>query len=71
MNIRRGWQVWKMDDRFLAPIALSFTLALVGWMVHMNFDLFHSRGQVQLLFLVSAMIAALYNMARKQTSSAL
>jgi O-antigen ligase len=62
-TIHRGWQVWKVDDRFLAPLALGLTLSVVAWMIHMNFEHFHNRPQVQLLLLVAGLIVATYNIA--------
>lgn len=63
-TINRGWQVWRLKDRFLSPLALSFSLAIIAWMVHMNFDLFHNRPQVQSMLLVAGMITAIYNLGR-------
>lgn len=62
-TLRRGWRIWQLDDRLLGPIGLGFTMALVGWMAHMFFDIFHNRSQVQLLLLLGGLIAALGNMA--------
>lgn len=61
-TIRRGWQCWKFADRFLSPLALGFTAAIVGQMAHMLIDVFHSRPQVQLLWLLAALITAMRNM---------
>jgi len=44
----------------LAPLALGFTAAILGHMAHMMFDTFHSRPNVQSLWLDAAMIGALY-----------
>jgi putative inorganic carbon (HCO3(-)) transporter len=61
-TIRRGWQCWKFNDRFLSPLALGFTGAIVGQMAHMFIDVFHTRSQVQLLWLVASLIIAMGNM---------
>ncbi|MFL7839869.1 MAG: O-antigen ligase family protein [Candidatus Promineifilaceae bacterium] len=60
--IRWGWQGWQLQDRLLSPLALGFTVAIVGQMVHMCFDLFHSRPQIQLLWVVAALVIAIRNM---------
>lgn len=60
--IRRGWQGWQLRDRLLSPLALGFTVAIVGQMAHMFFDVFHSRPQVQTLWLVAGLITAMRNM---------
>jgi putative inorganic carbon (HCO3(-)) transporter len=57
--IRRGWQGWQLRDRSLSPLALGFTAAIVGQMAHMFFDIFHSRPQVQTLWLVAALVIAM------------
>lgn len=59
VTLRRGWQQWKRADAFLSPIALGFTAALIGHMVHMNVDLFNGRPQIQLLCVVAALVAAM------------
>jgi O-antigen ligase len=59
-TVHNKYLLWQTKDRFLSPLALAFTLALVGWMAHMNFDLFHGRPQVQLMMVVSGLIAALH-----------
>lgn len=61
-TVRRGWQCWKLSDRFLSPLALGFTAAIAGQMVHMFVDVFHSRPEVQLLWLVAGLITAIRNM---------
>ena len=61
-TIRRGWQCWKLSDRFLSPVALGFTVAIVGQMAHMLVDVFNSRPQVQLLWLVAGLITAMRSM---------
>ena len=62
-TINHGWQVGKLNDRFLSPLALGFVMSMVAWMVHMNLEHFHNRPQVQLLLLVAGIITAMYNMA--------
>jgi O-antigen ligase len=58
-TLRRGWQCWKRADPLLAPLALGFTAALMGQMLHMQVDIYSSRPQVQLLFVVAALLGAM------------
>jgi putative inorganic carbon (HCO3(-)) transporter len=58
-TVRNGMNAWKANDGSLSPIALGLTAGLVGQLVHMNFDIFQSRPQVQLLWVVSALLVAI------------
>lgn len=58
-TIHRGWQCWKRQDRLLSPLALGFAAALIGHMVHMLFDLFNDRPNIQFLWLIAGLIFAL------------
>jgi O-antigen ligase len=63
--LRRGWQAWTLHDRFLSPIALGFSAAILGHMLHMFVDFFIQRPQVQLLWLIAGLITAMYLMGIK------
>jgi putative inorganic carbon (hco3(-)) transporter len=58
-TLRRGWQRWKRADALLSPLALGFTAALMGQMLHMNVDNFNTRPQMQLLCVVAALIGVM------------
>ena len=58
-TMRRGWQCWRCSDPVLAFPALAFAAAIAGQMIHMGVARFTGRPQVQLLWLVSAIIAAI------------
>ncbi|MCX9078786.1 MAG: O-antigen ligase family protein, partial [Candidatus Methanoperedens sp.] len=62
VTLRRGWRVWRFNDRFLSPLALGFTVAIMGSMFHMFFDVFRSRPEMQTLWVNSALIVAMLNM---------
>lgn len=47
------------QEPFFSPLSLGFTAPLVGQMVHMLFDMFHSRPQVQHLWLTAALSTAM------------
>jgi len=61
-TVRQGWQCWKFGDRFLSPLALGFTVAIVGQMAHMLVDVFHGRPQLQSLWLIAGLITAMRSM---------
>lgn len=63
--IRRGWQCWRVKDRFLSPIALGFTAAIIGHMIHTAVDLFNGRLQAQLLWLIAGLITAMGKIDRQ------
>ena len=59
-TLHQGWQVWKFKDPFLSPLALGFTVAIIGQMVHMLVDIFHVRCLVQILWLSAGLIPAMH-----------
>ncbi len=67
-TIRQGWQSWQRRDRFLSPIALGLTLAIVGQMFHMTVARFSGRPQIQMLWLVAGIITAIYYNMDGETS---
>jgi O-antigen ligase len=62
-TLRMGWLASKCEQPLLAPLALGFTLAIAGQMVHMFVDIFAGRPQVQTLWLCAGLIAAMYIVA--------
>lgn len=59
-TVHRGWQGARLNDRLLSPLALGFTAAIAGHMVHMLVDFFNQRPEVQLLWLIAGLITAMY-----------
>jgi len=59
MAIHRGWNIWHQHDRLLSPIALGLLAGIVGQIVHMNFDVFNDRPQIQLLCIVVGLLTAM------------
>jgi putative inorganic carbon (hco3(-)) transporter len=59
----RGWEGWRRNDRFLSPLALGLTAAVVGHLMHMNVDFFIHRPQVQLLWLFAGLITVIQTLA--------
>ena len=58
-TLYRGWRAWMRRDRIVSPLALAFAAALLGQMVHMSVDIFNGRAQVQMLWLVAGLLAAM------------
>ncbi|MCA9193630.1 MAG: O-antigen ligase family protein [Planctomycetales bacterium] len=58
-----GWSAWRFKDRILAPIGLAFAAAIAGHMVHMAVDVFNSRTQVEILWVVMGISAATFKIA--------
>jgi O-antigen ligase len=67
--MRKGWRCWRLQDRFLSPLALGFTAALVGHMLQMGVDVFRGRPIQQLVWLVAGLLTAMYGMCARQSSS--
>jgi O-antigen ligase len=61
VTLRRGWQCWKSDDRFLALLGLGCTAAVAGHMTQMHVDEFNDRVVMQLLWLIASLVAAMHN----------
>jgi O-antigen ligase len=62
--LRYGLRAWNSRDRELAPIGLAIMAGLTGSMVHMAVDIFNSRVQVQILWAVMGVVAAVYRITR-------
>jgi putative inorganic carbon (HCO3(-)) transporter len=67
--LRRGWHTYRLRDPLLSALALGFTAAIAGQMVHMFVDTFNNRPQVQLLWVVAALISAMSRIAAPGQSS--
>lgn len=67
--VRKGWASWKQNDRLLSTLALGFTTAIIGNMVHQSVDIFHDRSVTQLLWLVAGLLFAMNGILRTQSAS--
>ena len=54
--LRTGWRCWKQNDRYLSLLALGVTAAIVGDLVHMNFDVFQIGPVQELLWLLAGLL---------------
>jgi len=67
VTLRRGWRCWQARDPLLSPLALGLAAGVVGTMAHMTVEIFNTRAQVQLLWLVAALLAAMAAIAPADT----
>jgi O-antigen ligase len=58
-TFRKGWQTWKAADPALSMCALACTAAAISHTIHLHLDLFSGREQVQLLWLMCALIVVM------------
>lgn len=70
-TIHQGWRCWMSKDRLLSSLALGFSVAIIGQMVHMNVDIFNGRPQTQLLWLIAGLLTAISGMREMQKAQAL
>ncbi len=63
-GFRYGLATWLRRDRWLAPIGLAIAGAIAGHMVHMLVDIFNSRTQVQILWLIIGIGGAAYRLSK-------
>lgn len=63
-----GWRVWQARDRALSPLALALVCGIVGQLVHMHLDLFHARPQVQLLWMLCAILVVMHHFVRNSAT---
>ncbi len=63
-----GWRAYRqtqqfdksIDCRFWSPLAIGLTAAFLGQTIHMSFDIFNSRAQIQMICLVAALICSVF-----------
>ena len=58
-TLRRGFWCVSAGASTVAPVAAGLTAALLGQFVHMTVELFQSRPQIQLLWLVAGLLTAM------------
>lgn len=62
-SLRYGIAAWLKKDRLLSPLGLAIAAGLMGTILHMAVDIFNSRIQVQILWAVIGIAAAVYRVA--------
>jgi O-antigen ligase len=61
-----AWRVWRIGHRFYSVLALALLGAVAGHAVHLSVDIFNNRPIVQMLWMFSGLIMALYAMTREK-----
>lgn len=67
-TLRRGWRCVKAYDPLLSPLAVGLAAGVAGQLVHMGVDIFQDRPQVEGLWLVAALLAAMELIIRRERS---
>ncbi|NOG83481.1 MAG: hypothetical protein HND49_06665 [Planctomycetes bacterium] len=67
-SIRNSWKSWQTQDPLLAPVGLALSCAIVGHMVHMNFDTFQKRPTIQVFWICCALSLAIFNSLKSERS---
>ena len=57
-SLRRGWLALRASTTQLLPYVVALNAAFLALLVHMNFEPFHGRPQVMLLFTVAGLLYA-------------
>jgi O-antigen ligase len=65
-GLLQGWRTWRMSDPQWSPIGLALCAALAGHSLHLAVDIFNSRTQVQILWLVLGLVTAVYRTAQPE-----
>ena len=55
----QGFKCWQLRDTMFAPLALGCSAAIVGFMVHLNFDIFRTGAAVDLMWLFGGLVTAM------------
>ncbi|MCU1378813.1 MAG: O-antigen polymerase [Acidimicrobiales bacterium] len=69
-TIRRGAAAARSVDPVLAATAVALTAAVLGEVFHMTVEIFQSRPQVQLLWLIAALLTGMHAMEREDAEVA-
>jgi putative inorganic carbon (HCO3(-)) transporter len=64
-TVRRGLASWRGSDPYLGPLGLALAAAICGEMVQMLVEIFQSRPQVQLLWLIAGLLVAISRVNRE------
>lgn len=67
--VRMGRACWKKGNALLSTLALGFSVAIVGNMVHQGVDILQDRAMTQLLWLIAALVVVIELILREQTAS--
>jgi len=68
-GLRHGFLAWMTRDRLLSPLGLACAAAIGGHMLHMSVDIFNSRPQIQILWIVLGITAAIHHMSSEKSKT--
>ena len=64
-GMRQGFAAWRTRDPAIGALGLALVAALAGHMLHMSVDIFNSRPQVQMLWAILGIVAAVYKLSNQ------
>lgn len=67
VSVVQGWRVWLVSHRFYSTLGIALLGAICGHAFHLSVDIFNDRPMVQMLWLVSGLIMALFAMTREKS----
>ena len=59
VTVRRGWRSVRSGERYLSPLALGLTAAIIGHVSQMFVEAFNGRPLMQLLWLMAGLVTAM------------
>lgn len=60
VTLYRGWRGWRLKDPLLSPLAMGFTVAIIGHTTHMLVEIFNGRPMTQLLWISAALLTGIH-----------
>ena len=66
--LRLGWKCWRQNNGPWSMLALAIVAAIVGHMVHMNFDVFQIGPVQELLWLIAGLLIPIYRLCDPASS---
>jgi O-antigen ligase len=68
-TLRKSWQCWRFQDRFLSTIGLALGAGLAGHMLHMTVEVFNGRPLAQLICLTAGLLTAMHRIGATFSSA--
>jgi len=65
-GLRQGIATWRTRDPAFSALGLALAAVLAGHMLHMAVDIFNSRTQVQMLWCILGLVAAVYKLSHQE-----
>lgn len=64
-SLRYAWIAWRARDPLLSTLSIALMASLLGTMVHMFVDIFNSRTQTHVLWLIFGISAAIWKLSQE------